>query len=137
VSDEQQKSEERLAHYIERHQLVSAMNNTKWREVVAMLQSMPGFHVEFRVRCVQDLLDAPVHRERSLPWHVPAYKAIEWLDIDPVISWPSGALDCGRGRDFTEAVLTALKAIPVAVSLADGYSRIWGYYRRGCAPDLL
>ena len=135
MSDVQRKDDDRLAAYLERHGLVSAMNDTKWREVIVCLQGVSGFHVEFRVRCVRDPDVAP-HRERSFPWHVPTFQHIEWLEIDPIVRSQSGAVDRGRGEDFTDRLVSALKAIPVPISFEDGYLRIWGYYRPGVAPDL-
>ena len=86
----QREADLRLARYIERHQLVSATNDTKWREVVAYLRGIPGFYVEFRVRCVREPLDAVPRRDRSFPEHLPPYKHIEWLDIDPVVRLVGG-----------------------------------------------
>ena len=75
------------------------MNDTKWREVVACLRGIPGYWVEFRVRCVRDPLDAVPRRDRSFAWHLPTpYKHIEWLDIDPVVRRVSGAVDRGNGE---------------------------------------
>jgi hypothetical protein len=113
------------------------MNDTKWREVVACLRGIPGFYVEFRVRCVRDPLDEVPRRDRSFPWHLPPYKHIEWLDIDPVVRLVRGAVDKGKGEDFTDVLLTSLKAIPAPVSRENGYLRIWGYYRPGESPDTL
>ncbi len=80
MSDQRVEDDRRLARYIERHQLVSAMNDTKWREAVASLRRILGDHIEFRVRCVRDPLDTLPPRDRSFPWHLPPDKHIEWLD---------------------------------------------------------
>jgi hypothetical protein len=132
MTDGRNEAHRRLASYIERHQFVSVMNDTKWREAIACLQCIPGFPVVFRVRCVRDPIDAPLHRDRSFPWHVPPFQAIEWLDVDPRVRLTIPP------QDFTDPILNALKALPVPVSREDGYLRIWGYYRPGVVrPHLL
>lgn len=136
MSGEQFKDQERFAAYVEREGMVSAMNDTKWREVIQCLGAIPGLHVVFRVRCVRDPLDAEPRCESSFPWHVPTYKEIEWFEIDPLVRMPSGAVDRGHSEDFRARIVAALKAIPVPVSLEGRYVRIWGYYRPGAEPDL-
>ena len=137
MAHEQRTDEDRLVAYVARHGLVSAMNDTKWREVVDCLLRVPGFHAEFRVRCVRDPLDSTPHRNRSFPWHIPTFKHIEWLDIDPIVRSHAGAADRGHGEDFSDRLLAVLKAIPVPISFEQGYVRIWGYYRPGVTPELL
>jgi hypothetical protein len=138
MTDEQLQDEKRLTRYIECHQLVSAMNDTKWRETIACLESIPGYRVdEFRVRCVRDPAGAVGSLDRSFPHHIPTYRSIEWLDVAPVVRRQSGAVDRGKGQDFTAAILAALTPISVPISLEDGYIRIWGYYRPGRSPAIL
>jgi hypothetical protein len=132
MTDDQREDARRLASYIERHQLVSAMNDTRWREAISCLQRIDGFSLVFRVRCVRDPIAAPLHRDRSFPWHMPPFQSIEWLDVDPRVDHTIPP------QDFTDPILSVLKALPVPVSREDGYLRIWGYYRPGAVrPHLL
>jgi len=112
MTEPQRNDTSRLAAYVEQHGLVSAMNDSKWREAIDSLQRIPRFNLAFRVRCVGDRLDEVPPREQSFPWHVPAYAHIEWLEIDPIVRRQSGALDRGRGEDFTAAIVAASKRSP-------------------------
>jgi len=120
-TDEQRKDRERLGRYIVRHQLVSHMNDTKWRAAVQSLLAIP-FRPGFRVRCVRDAGDPPPRWESSFPEHVPTFVHIEWLEINPM----SGE---EPPRDLSDAVTAALRAANVSFEQRDGAIRIVGYTR--------
>src|SRR6478735_3967625 len=49
MTEEQDKDELRFRHYLERKNLASLMNDTKWRELIAAIQSIDGYPPRFRV----------------------------------------------------------------------------------------
>ena len=125
----------RLKRYIAREQLCSLMNDTKWRETMSLLQSIPNFHVRLRVKGVQEDTPPPAHWDGSFPWHLPTYESIEWLEIDPLVRRRRGMLIDDLVVDFTAQLTQVLRSIPVSFTFENGAIRIWGYTRRGCNFD--
>src|SRR5690349_6190172 len=106
MTPEQAKNAERLARYIEREQLVSLMNDTKWLETLQALEAIPGFSVRFRFKDVRDPEPAVGFWDNGLPEHIPyPFKCIEWLEIDPVVRVRLGRLVDDKATDFTDEVV--------------------------------
>jgi len=82
MTAEQQKDDERRDRYIIREGLASVMNDTKWREVIAILKDVCCGSVKFQVKCIRDKEPPADHWDGSFPYHVPGpYKTIEWLKV--------------------------------------------------------
>jgi hypothetical protein len=129
MTPEQKKDDERLQRYIEREQLCSVMNNTKWREMVEALQSIARFQVKFRVKCLRDAQPPLDYWQGSFPYHVPTFKVIEWLDINPLMKIHRGQLLDDEVIDFTDQVISALELKNIPHLREDEAIRIWGYIR--------
>ena len=110
------KSEaERWRRLVEREQLVSAMNATKWRETVEAMIRFPGGPPGFRIK---DLLGSePQVDSWDHEWyyHPRPWETIEWLEIQPD----------ARHSD----IVAVLKAIGVPISIEDNRIRLWGWLR--------
>jgi len=52
-TEDQIKDADRLQRYIEREQLVSVMNNTKWHELRALMLEEASFSPRYRVKCLR------------------------------------------------------------------------------------
>jgi hypothetical protein len=135
---EQREQLARLWRYIARTDLRRIMNDTKWREVMQVLRSLPAdFPVWFRAQMVMDP-DREAHWESDFPWHFPGhYQFIEWADFRTVVTMrhPSGEKEVISDR--TDEILGGLRShnIPYTFSrdvpwgFAGGVVRIWGYLR--------
>ncbi len=129
MTPDQQKDQDRLDRYIERELLAPLMNETKWNEAILALQSVEGFYVQFRVKCLRDI-EEPFGWDRSFPYHIPGpYKAIEWLDINPVVTTRVGALVPPKVSDFRAEIRAALQRYSIPNEERDGTIRIYGYKR--------
>lgn len=129
MTPDQQKDHDRLNRYIARESLVPVMNNTKWKETILALQSVDGFWVQFRVKCLRDMQE-PVGWDRSFPYHIPTpYRVIEWLEVNPVVTTRVGALVKPRQADFRAAIREALQRYSIPNEERDGAIRIYGYKR--------
>lgn len=127
---EQQKDAQRLARYIEREQLVSLMNNTKWREAIHAIQSIAGYVPRFGVKELRGPEPTDTEWDHSFPYHVPRqFNVIEWLEFDPVVRILRGQLVAPQTTDYTEALIAALHAVSVPFEQRGSYIRIWGYSR--------
>ena len=134
MTSEQQKDSDRLERYIATQSLVQVMNDTKWREAIAALGSINGYSVRFRVRCLGDAANLDANWDFSFPWHVPSpFKAIEWLDIDPVVRKRVGALLPPKTEDYRDAICSALDRFSVPHDNVGDVIRIPGYIRLGKA----
>jgi hypothetical protein len=108
--------------YVAREQLVSAMNNTKWRETIEAMLNLPGGPPHYRIK---DLLgDMPTHDRWDREWyyHPLPWRTIEWLEIEPL--------------DRREEVVRILKVIGTPFSFEEGNIRIWGWLRPGEMPSF-
>lgn len=124
MTEDQETDDQRLARYLERENLASLMNDTKWREVIDAIQGIERYVPRFRVKCVKDAQEPARDRwDGSFPLHVPTFRHIEWLEFDPMV----------RTRippeDFTERLELALAAIGVPVERVGGAIRLIGYWR--------
>ena len=61
----------------------------------------------------------------------PMYKAIEWVEIDPVIRERLGALVPDKLTDRTEAIVALLEDNHIPYTVENSYVKIWGYRRPG------
>jgi hypothetical protein len=127
---EQQKDVQRLARYIEREQLVSLINDTKWREAIQAIQTVAGYVPRFRVKDLRGPEPSDNAWDGSFPYHVPRpFNVIEWLELEPRVRILRGQLVAAQVTDYTEALIAALRAISVPFEQRGPYIRIWGYSR--------
>ena len=130
MTPDQQKDRDRLDRYIERESLAAIMNDTKWAEAIHAIQSVDGYCVQFRVRCLRDEGQPSGHWDRSFPHHIPTpYKAIEWIDINPVLTSRVGAQVPPKESDFRVAICKALSRFAIPYEELDDIIRIYGYKR--------
>ncbi len=140
LTPDQQKDRERLDRYIIREGLVSVMNDTKWREVVQMLEDETE-GISFRAKTVRGSEPAADYWDSGFPYHFPHYyKAIEWIEFKTSISIyhessAAGKYYTGKWFDNSERVTAALEAKSIPFHLAEGVIRIQGYTRPGKPAD--
>jgi uncharacterized protein DUF6678 len=140
LTDEQSKQLRRLGRYIERGDLRRVMNDTKWREALQVLRSLPpDFPVWFRAKEVRHS-DHEAHWESDFPWHFPhPYQFIEWADFRTAVTTRGDGGAKVVIADRTDEILRGFRShnIPftfsddVPFSFAGGVVRIWGYLRPG------
>lgn len=137
-TDEQKKDWLRTQRYIERQQLRSVMNDTKWSEAIEALGAIPKFRIHFRAKTLREEAPRPGHWESSFPWHVPTpFAYIEWLEIDPIERIYRGALVDDVVIDRANEIMQALHAVHVPFSREGTTIRIWGYTRPGVGPEFV
>ena len=69
----------------------------------------------------------------NLEWTVgsPDYRALEWVEIDPIEREHRGMLVGESDIDHTAEIVALLKNNHIPFSLENQYIRIWGYQRSG------
>ena len=124
---DQQKAIERLERCIQREQLVSVMNDTKWRELQA---AMTSIQPRYRVKCLSDRSDQEaLQSERDWAYHLPLYRWIEWVEIDPICRERRGRLLPDIEHDMAPQILALLRERSIPHEMQSGGIWIYGYRR--------
>jgi hypothetical protein len=126
VTVEQQKDAERFARYIEREQLVSVMNATKWRKLQNAMANLKPAQPRYLIKCLRD---AKPSWERDWRYHLPSSKCIEWVDIDPVYRERWGALLPDLEHDGISQITSLLREHSIPYQGRGNYIRVYGYRR--------
>jgi hypothetical protein len=115
-----QRKNDAWRRYIEREQLASTMNATKWRETTEAMRHLVGGPPGFRLKDIQGPGLWPDFWDREWYYHPRPWETIEWLKIQP------------DPRQYE--IMAILRAIGAPFSLEGGHIRIWGWLRPGIAP---
>ena len=127
-TEDQKKDRERLVRYIAREQLVSVLNDTKWAKLRVLMLEFGYPRPRYRVRCLRETGE---YWDGEWYYHLPTYKYIEWLDIDPVVREIRGHLLEDKKTDYTQKLIDLLKGNHIPFSIEGTFIRIWGYQRPG------
>lgn len=121
---------------IDDRNLVSAMNNTKWKRLAQAITTDREFEP---FASVKDLDEAESDGFSLLDWKFSEFNPalIEWVDIDPIKRKRVGGLIPDIETDVSSYVLAALKTSNVPYSIEDGMYRVWGYYDPASAPSFV
>ena len=130
-TEEQKKDRERLNRYIARENLVSIMNNTKWSELRDLMLSLENLSPKYRTMCLRIQSEDGYYWDSDWYYHLPTYKWIEWLDIDPIHRKHQGQLINEKETDLTKRIKEMLWSKSIPFSIEESYIRIWGYQRPG------
>jgi hypothetical protein len=133
-TEDQKKDADRLARYIEREQLVSVMNDTKWQRLFSALEPIAGC-LDFRRKDVRGSEPASESWCGDFYHMLGGWSSIEWLDIRAQLTIPRGALVEPKVEDKTPLLLQAVREAGVAFSGHEESVRIWGYLRPGVSPN--
>ena len=121
---------EQTLKYITEHQLVSFMNNTKWKELFSEINADENFLPKVNIKFIDDESNdgkfAPI-------WHFEleayGFNQIEWLEINPIKEEWVGALVSPKTRDYSEFIKSALEKNNVPFEIINRSFRIIGYLR--------
>ena len=118
---------EKILKKVESRNLVGAANNTKWRELLLLLDEKDiwplcrykSIHFE-QIICVPTTLG-------WYPEYISPFVGIEWLDIRMQKNVYRGALINDQIIDHSEWILERIKKIGFEYEVAENIVRIWGY----------
>jgi hypothetical protein len=131
ATQDQQKDAERLARHIQREQLVSSMSDTKWVELQAAMGKVAPCPPRYRVKCLRDAEPSPENWERDWRNHLPSFKTIEWVEIDPIHRKRRGQLLKDIERDMTGDIVSLLHGHSIPFVHCTGRIRIYGWRLAG------
>ncbi|MFC1609731.1 DUF6678 family protein [Myxococcota bacterium] len=127
MTEEQNRDAGRLQRYIEREQLVSVMNDTKWRELQVVITEELSFRPRYRVKCLRGADD--FYWDTDWHTHLPTFKEIEWLEIDPICKERQGRLVPDIATDKSAELESLLQSVSIPFERRDGLIRVYGYHR--------
>lgn len=116
-----------LLSYINKHQLVSCMNNTKWNKLIDKITSLSGYNPRVKIKYINEELQ---YGFSEVWWDLvkrDGYEWIEWLEINPMVEKYRGKLIAPQIRDYSQFIENSLVNIPH--EFEEGIFRIYGYLR--------
>jgi hypothetical protein len=126
----------KLKRYIERENISSVLNNTKWERLFKELQEIE-FTLDFQRKDLDEAEPSPDHWDSDLYHVIGAWEQIEWLNIRALISLPNGALVKPEIEDNTQLLIKALRQSGVPYCMNNDGIRIYGYLRPGVSPEWI
>lgn len=133
-TEEQKKDEKRLQSLIEREGLVSVMNNTKWENLRSSMLDLKDKAPMWKVTCLRSKISES-YWDGDWCHHLPTFKFIEYLDIDPIQKIRKGGL-VEDEIDNTKLIINLLEKNLIPFSIEGKYLRIWGYTRAQNYPSF-
>lgn len=124
---------EKLLKIIDKRQLVSVMNRTKWRELCEEFEKVHELNVNVRYKMISsDELNgfSPVWWNELLEEST----AIEWIEFNPINKEHIGRLVSDKETDISEVILGILKKHNIPYSIEKAYFRVWGYLNQDDRP---
>lgn len=128
MTEEQERDLRRLQRYVQEEQLVSVMNDTKWRELRQVMIELPR-SPKYRLQCLLSPPTAPDNWDGDWYYHLPTFVWIEWLDIDPIYQTRRGHLLKDELTDLTRELTPLLEAHSIPFEANGPFIRIHGYRR--------
>ena len=130
--------DERRRHLalVERDQLASVMNDTKWEKLAVAMQAfqpLPDW------RCKEISAPGPGPWDAEWCYHIRPFHTIEWLEIGFVNPKQSSGrawapLTAAERADAEARLRATLLAVGAPFSVEGGMVRVWGYTRPGAQP---
>ncbi len=120
--------------YIERENLTSVLNNTKWGRLFSELKSI-GCYIDFQRKDIEeeytnlDIWCSDIYNIFAGCEH------IEWLNIRALRNQPRGALVKPKIENNIQSLIKAVSNSGVPYCMHGDGVRIYGYLRIGVSPE--
>lgn len=112
-------SKQKLKSYIDREQIVSVLNDTKWQRLYDQLSAMDNYYIDFKRKDLDG--EVPQEWQGDLHEQLGLWHKIEWLEI-------------ATDNNHTKELHSAIQCSGVPYTIEQGVYRIWGYLRQGVSP---
>lgn len=121
--------DKKLTEIIMERQLVSVMNQTKWRELCQELAQNNELDPDVRLKY---LYSDQVFGFSPVWWNevLREASAIEWLDFNPIKLKPRYGLIPAKETDISNEIIQILKKYNIPYSVEQSYIRVWGYFNQ-------
>jgi hypothetical protein len=125
-----------ILNFINEHNLVSVMNNTKWNKLATAIVANDNKEPCVRVKFLRE--NEPTGFS-LMEWNLEVHNCtlFEWIDIDPIKRIRVGGLVPDKEINLTSHVLEILNQNNIPYSIENGMYRVWGYYTSGNVPTFV
>ena len=117
-----------ILQLIQKMQLTSCMNNTRWRELVAVITFREDFDPPVRIKYL--LEEKPSSGFSTVWWDEVqqiGFEVIEWIQIQPWREEHRGRLIKPQVIDYSEFIKHALERQNIPYELEAGIYTVYGY----------
>lgn len=127
---------ESLLEIVNKRQLVSVMNKTKWRELCGEFENLKNLSVKVRYKLITT---EQIFGFSPVWWHelFEETKFIEWLEFDPIITTDRGLLLSPKEIDISSEIVNVLQKHPIRYSKEQSCIKVWGYISSATCPDFV
>ena len=124
----------KLIRYIERENISSVLNNTKWERLFKEFQKIE-FALDFQRKDLDEAEPNPDYWDSDLYHVMGGWEKIEWLNIRAFVSHPRGAFVKPEIENNTPLLKVALRQSGVPYCMHNDGVRVWSYLRPGVSPE--
>ena len=127
---------ENLLQIINKRQLVSVMNKTKWWELCEEFESLQSLNVKVRYKLITT---DKIFGFSPVWWHQLFKETpfIEWLEFDPIVTEYRGQLISNKETDQSTEILNVLQKQSIRYSKEQLYFKVWGYTSVATSPEFV
>lgn len=127
---------ENLLKIINKRQLVSVMNKTKWRELCGEFENLKNLSVKVRYKLIAT---EQIFGFSQVWWHELFEEApfIEWLEFDPIVTTHRGLLLPPKETDMSNEIVNVLQKHSIRYSREQSYIKVWGYISPTTSPGFI
>ena len=126
-TDIQRSDTRKLKSFIARNSLVSVMNNTKWEKLRSLMLDEAEKLPSWKFKSLMDSYNEECRWELEWRYHIPNFKTVEWLDINPRKIERRGKLLKDTVTDHSDYFSQIIYEIKINFRMEAGNIRIWGY----------
>ena len=122
----------KLTKYIYENGYSSLLNNTKWKEIVAVLENIENYNPRVYIKYI---LETEIDNKSKISYHpvwwseveCEGFEYIEYLEINPIKETYIGRLIEKRKEDFTRIIQRGLDKYTIPYENDSGIIKIYGY----------
>lgn len=121
--------DKKLTKYIYENGYSSFLNNTKWKEIVNVLENIENYNPRIYLKYV---LETEIEQKKYHPvwWseiECEGFEYIEYLEINPTKETYIGRLVDKKKEDFTKIIQSGLDKYTIPYENDNGIFKIYGY----------
>ena len=127
--------DKKLLNTINNRQLVSVMNQTKWRELCDDFAQLRALKISVRYKLVTGEVDgfSPVWWDELFEYS----PQIEWIEFNPIVKEYRGRLVTDNQVDRSEEILNVFRKHSIRYSKEQSHFKVWGYLSPETIPDFI
>ena len=124
--------DEKLTKYIYKNGYSALLNNTKWKEIVTVLENIEKYNPRVYIKYIYETEIGNKNKisHHSVWWsevECEGFEYIEYLEINPIKEIYIGRLVESRKEDFSKIIQNGLDKYTIPYENDNGIFKIYGY----------